>query len=208
MRNRNSIIFFFSILIIGSCFGFDSDKTPGTPELIIDSEISVNNVYIDVFVLDTLLQVVFMASVSPLPGDSILEFLPGRSLDTISIYTISHGRTEENCYVATKDSPARIAVFDSTLTIRITFETGIIGHLPGSSDRIFGLFPPFVTSENKILPARELRTRFMLPPEFTPTDCPGSFRIAGEFNDHLVWEFIESGITRPCHFRAVGNADG
>jgi len=182
---------------------------PGTPKLIIDPPAAINYVYLDAVVIDTVAQVVFMASLSPDVESDILSVTPDWPIDSVYIYVFSGSDSTEYRYIAHRASPAIIDGLEGPITLRITYETIVYRALTGPPGQwsygwSFAFYPPFEDNKGKIIPPQTAKIRFMLPHEMKPINCEGVFDRKTVLDSFDMWEYsAEEPITRACEFRAV-----
>jgi len=160
-----SSIFLFCV---GLAMAFRPAPPPGTPSMIIDSDYQVNYAYMDVFVSDSIAQVVFISAIDFSGCGDKVVINPNWPVESAEFFITSRKKGSWENYELQTGKPIKIDNPESPLEFRITYETKlhINQNIPRSDVDLpvyFALKPPYENKDGDVLYPRRMRIRLMLP---------------------------------------------
>ncbi|HHS49978.1 MAG TPA: hypothetical protein ENN07_02565 [candidate division Zixibacteria bacterium] len=199
---RSKLPFFLIIAFTAvSALAFRPAPPPGTPAFKIEQGVEIEYAYIDAVVMDTMAQIVFIASLRVShDADSIVLF-PNWPMDSIRIFQSMNIDPAEDGVLLRSGERAVIYIKEKPLVIRASFETSVRRALTGppgewSYGNVIAVYPPFESTEGEILDVPIFQARLILPPTMKPIADDAGFVVQDMLPDFVSWQFFGVGITR------------
>ncbi len=175
-------ILYTAILLVTAGLAFRPAPPPGTPSFIVEGEFEVEQVYIDAVVLDTLAEVVFIASLMIPEGRREIALMPNWPMDSVTLFTSMNIDESIEGTVVRAGERVVIDVPERPLFLRTSYEVAVRRALSGPPSEwrfgeIFAVYPPFEDSSGKTVFVPRFQMRVILPPKMTPSGDASEFEI-------------------------------
>lgn len=203
MSQFPEVLLFLFFAFAGLCFAFSPVPPPGTPSFQIEPTPQILNLHIDCFVIESKLQVVFLASLKFPENTREIKLIPKWPADSMTLFIIAE--SEDAPYAISPFTETHIPLIQNEVVLRLTYEADIYVAVSGPPGpwkhaRLFAFYPPFLNSDNATIQADNHRIRFMMTDEIAPKSCADNLKKLTPIETITTWRFDGNFGTYPCLF--------